>query len=889
MADAPDPVAAGPVKKKRGPVVAILVLAVLLAPPGAYLAYCALARARPSSAVPAGFSAYASLPSAGAFARSALDLKALDALLSDPSAASARGLLRALRAEPFLRSAAFLRAADVRADAAAYPDGSFVAVADLGARSAAVRLAPLAARLFPAVLSSVKGLSFEPDASPPRFEYRSAGTVLFAAPKGNLLVIASTEDLLRSALAGAVPEEAAAVEAALGRPAALREGSADIRILADLGRLAAAGEGAYGELLAGIDFPGLSAVDILLAQDRLALAVEVPVAARDDSLAALLARRSATPGYLTRLPASAAYFSGLSAGPPAAVLEAAFPFLGPDAAAAYASADQASAAAFGMGLDEIVFSWAGDEMGVFGSDLGPEPVFFVSVKDEKARKRVFDKAFSSLVAGRDISAVVDGERIPRAVFPPFLHFFLEKLGIPLAEPFFLVEDGMLYASVGAETLAASVREVRERRLLVTADRWKDVASKASPESAASVFYTLDRSLPFFVRGIGGLEAALAAYRRGYASVRSNGRTVAVELRAVAAAREGPVPVPGYPVRAGGRIDSDLACLRSADGRPFAYWTEGRTLRGLDLAGGARFELRLDDEPRLAVDGAAGIVWAVSARGTAYRCDAELRPAPGFPVVTGSSPSGPPALFRGELVVPVSDADALMSVAADGAFRFSPSLHARLRSAVAAFEGGEPAGEFAAVLPRSFDSRLYLLGADLAAPPSWPVELPSIASAPPTFARQRGGSPAVAAITEAGDVFLVGFDGSPSPGFPLRLEGSFDAAPAWAERRGALFLHSIEGILFRVAPDGSDVRSVEVPRGAGRGRSVSVKDVDGDGLEEVFVSGGGDALHAYDGDLRPLAGFPLPGSGAPLFIDVDGDGRDELVVRGADDTVRAYSL
>ena len=69
---------------------------------------------------------------------------------------------------------------------------------------------------------------------------------------------------------------------------------------------------------------------------------------------------------------------------------------------------------------------------------------------------------------------------------------------------------------------------------------------------------------------------------------------------------------------------------------------------------------------------------------------------------------------------------------------------------------------------------------------------------------------------------------------------------------------------------------------------SFYDSDGDGREELYVSGGGDALYAFSGDLAPLPGYPVSGSGAPRFIDIDGDGADDMVARGADDTLRAYS-
>ncbi|TYT76379.1 hypothetical protein [Treponema phagedenis] len=48
------------------------------------------------------------------------------------------------------------------------------------------------------------------------------------------------------------------------------------------------------------------------------------------------------------------------------------------------------------------------------------PVFFIAVKDEKACKQSLERIYKSILVNQDISAVVDGVRIPRIVFPAWL-------------------------------------------------------------------------------------------------------------------------------------------------------------------------------------------------------------------------------------------------------------------------------------------------------------------------------------------------------------------------------------------------------------------------------------------------------------------------------------
>lgn len=846
------------------------------------LAVSALWRSDPAAHMPAGFEAYASLPSAGSFVREALDLKALDAVLSTPSLGAARSAVRSLRVEPFLRSEAFDRLADVRVDAALYQGGAFVAVASLGYRSAALRLLPLALRLAPGLFAKAEGLSYVADAMPPRFELASGGSTLYAVRYRDVLVVASSEALLleaaRPSLSGVAPALAEALKAS---------GSGSLRFLVDPATFVTPAMGAgAGTLLAGIEFPALAVVDLNLKDDRIAVSIELPAAADDPALAALLERRSRTPAALSRLPESASYFSLLSAGKPGALWEAIGPRLGDKAVAAYKSADDASKAALGLDLEKLLFSWIGDEMGVYGSALGPEPVFFAAIADEKARRDVFDRIFGSLLVDRDVSALVGDTRVPRVVFPKFLRAFLEAVGVRLVEPFYLVEDGFLYASQSAELLVACVAEAREGRLLVKTDRWKDGSDGVSPESSASIFYSLDRSVPFFMRGTTGLSAALRLYGRGVASVRLAKGSIRLELSAVPVAGAASDLLPGFPKAVGGRMSSDPIVGKAPSGSPMAYWTQGPLVVGMDLSSGARYEATMDDSGWLALDAPGGriaAVWAISERGTAYRMDSSLVPLEGFPLVSGQRVSGPPAVSSGRLVVPVSSEPALMLLSADGQSRFSGSLGSKPRSrpAVSSYA--------LAALPRSFDAELYLMDPDGALLPGWPVQLPGIASAAPAFAgADTAADGLVAAITESGQLLAFGSFAESAPGFPIQLEGSFDAAPAWAPGWRALFVVSVEGSLYKIGMDGSTLGRVAAGRGLARGSAVTAFDSDGDGREELYVSGGGDALYAFSGDLSPLPGFPKSGSGVPAFVDVDGDGRLDIVERGADDTLRAYS-
>jgi hypothetical protein len=882
-------------------ILVLVVLSPLLLGAGFLAVLAAFDRIDPAARIPAGFTAYISTPSASRLLSDVLQLKAVDAVLAHDSRSALLGLVRNLRSDPYLNSESFRRLAAVRVEAALYGDGSFLAAVDLGMRSMLTRLAGPVLAIVPALSARLPGLTYHAGAVPRHYEYRMGNLVVYGAFTKNLVIIAASERGLAMALADRsrkAKDQSAFTDQSQGRT--LRA-LVDMRVLLAWAGLAgaagdvageAAGEAAgdvagheataLASFMQDISFTAPASLSLDIDNERLTVHLSAPASSSSPSLAALLSRRSVTPAITTRLPVSVEYYSHLAAGAPAALWSAASAYLGADALAIYQNAEEASRLTFAMGLDRLLFSWMGEELGVFGTRHGPAPVFFVAVAEERTRKRVFDDLFGTLLIRRDLSAVVDGQRIARIAFPRFMHALLLLVGARLVEPFYSVHDGFLYLSSSAEVLAACTAEMRRGDTLVKSARWMDTAGTLAPDNAVSLFYSLDHAVPLFARGSASLSTLLRLYRRGVLTVAASGTDLHISMSATTAPGPDLNPVPGYPYKPGGRIDGELQVGRSPAADAMAYWTSGRSVQALDLSSGMRYELVMDDTGWVVLepgpDATIAAVWAVSSRGTIYRGSHTLEQTGGFPRISGLDVSAQPVFAGDHLVVPVSEGPAIMLVGRDGTRQLPATLHARARSRPTRSAG------YLAVLPRSFDSRLYLFDHAGALVAGWPVSLDGIAAAPPVLT--AGGH--VAAITEAGSLHVLDLAGKPIGGFPLALAGSFDAAPAWAPGWNSWYILSVEGMLRRITPEGLSNGELALRRGAARGSAITVIDVDADGREELFISGGGDALYGYTGELVALPGFPLAGAGQPYFIDVTGDAKAELVVRGVDDTIHVYS-
>ncbi len=871
-------------KRRLLPRVLATLLALILLAAAALLAWSVLDRTPVTDALPDGFSAYVRVASAGDFFESLLALETADALLASPQASAARSLVDALRREPFLRSRAFRFLADVRMDGALYGP-AYLAAADLGVRSALTRAAP-----FWGPWLNVEGLSFSRSSGASRFLYRAGDTVLYAGVRKNLLVLSGDEALLERALAhSGAGRDAETAQVLAGRA------PKDLRVLLRTQELLAGLQGSSDPLdrfLAGLSLPGFTALDLAVSNAAVQLTMELPVSSEVPALAALISARSRPPAVLSALPEGTQYFSVLSAGTLEQLRDAALPILG--ARDAWNRADAASRAALGMSLGDLLLSWTGDELGVFGLEGRAEPVFFLKVRDEGRRRKVFREVFETGTLGEDDAAVLDGIRVPRILFPWYIQALLSALGAEVPQPYYLAEDGYFLLSTSAEALVAAARDARAGRVLPRTDSWRRVSEGIPADAAAMIYYSLDRSVPFFLRGEGPLADFLRQYGEGTASVRFGDGRMRLALSAVALGGRGARDLPGFPFRTERRPVGGMEAGRGADRRVRLYWMEeGGTLVSHLPASGTRKTVTLDDQGYFTLetqpDGTVRAVWAVSRRGTVWRLDPDLAAAEGFPRATGARPAAAPTLAldpaakgaaqASRLLVPLRDGGVL-TISPEGSLGSLPvTFDDPLSSPIAHWNG------FLAAYPKSFEGALWALGPDGQALPGWPVPLSGIGYGSPVLF-PLGSSFRAAFLTQAGRLSCWNDRGEPVPGFPVDLEGVFYGTPVFAA--DSLWAVSESGSLYRVSLDGRMTRA-DVRGLGGREPALAARDIDGDGRPEIFVAGEGNALYGFDPDLESLTGFPVPGTGRPAFADLNGDGYPELLSTGVDGTIRAVTF
>jgi len=629
----------------------------------------------------------------------------------------------------------------------------------------------------------------------------------------------------------------------------------------------------------------------------------LPLESADKGLAAILSRRSGVPAALPLLPSSTVYAGIASAGSPSLLLPTVMRYLGKSERAAYDKAESACRAALGIGFEELLYSWAGDEFGAFGLAQFPDPVFFVRVESEASRKTAFDKLAASALVGEDLGTVVDGVRIPRIVLPWYVRDVLALAGASVPEPYWISERGFLFISASAEALRAVAKSAAAGEALPRTEGFRSLVGSSGSDAAAAVYYSLDRSQPFFLRGQGAVERVLRLYRNGILFIRTGPSGLRVSLLASrGAAAIGLRELPGFPFAAGGRLAGPPLVLGAGSKAVIVYQIAGGRLVAKTPAGSggaaASAEAKLDGEASILAakgKGGAEALWALTRAGTVYRFDSGLEHLRPFPYAASERPSSPP------IVAPASSSGSANSASAEPGIAFGAKGGGIL---IVGAEGSERrialpgegallspptfAADMTAAYPKAFDGDVYLLDDKGAPLPGWPVPAGGIAFGSPLFVPREGGF-VLAFLTQSGELTLRDASGSPLAGFPVRLGGSFMRAPISSRDGSSLYLIDSEGLILRVSPSSAILGERRENSLKGGEACLLLADPYGDGRETLFAAGSGDAIYAYTADLEPIPGFPAKGAWLPFLADIDGDGLPEIVSGGLDDTIHAYSL
>ena len=760
------------------------------------------------------------------------------------------------------------------------PSSIMIAALDMGLLSPVLRILPWFSRFV-----SVPDLYYVQAGQNSRFEYRTDDMTIFIGHHKNLFFITNSSRTYENRSRLEPGENRAYTN--------IRPESYDAALIISPAFfdnfLAGQGDGALA-IMDFIDINSPVEAGISIHPKKLEIYLAASLSSAHSALQGLLAQRGRVPDITERFPASVQYATVLSAGTLNELLEAAMILSGPlspdlNLAGTIQQADRASRAILQMPLDELLFSWPGNEFAVYGMEGRPHPVYAIQVSDERKRQEVFEKAFTSIALSENVRLNLDGTRIPQIEIPQFLQILLRNWDIVLPSPYYFIHRDYLLLCESAETLLTAIRAIQRNEVLPRTAEWRDLAGRTSVNSAVSAFslyYSLDVSIPFFLRDNSALGNFLRIYRQGLISLKLDRGQTSLSLALIPGSGRGIMLVNSIPIETRQR-PSNQVFGASGENQNLIYISAGETVLLLDPAENSMQELSGQGQHWIIpADGSNGLnAWIVNDRGRVSLVDKSLEALPGFPVITGLRLSSPPVAYNGMVFLCDEDGKVHSIDASGNAAVWETSFFTALRSPPAFLalttraSFGQQAGTryFAAAYPKSFFGELWLMDLEGKALPNWPASL--IRDADDSFNFDSGlgfGSPLlftnnnrllVAFVSQAGDLFVFDEYANHVEPFPIILEGVFYQQPVFDG--DFLWLVSRDGVLFRIAMDG-EVLLHSIPGFSMMEEgNLSVFDHDGDGIPEIYFTGEGNALYAFTRNFRSLEGFPLPMWGKPYFV------------------------
>lgn len=876
-------------KSKRGRKILRVLLIIIVMLPLIYTGAALFGRVSPGEAIPDSYRLYFRVPNPARLADALLSHETLPDILSYPELVPFIPLVRTVEKSPILKNPLgrfFFRG---RLEGSLLGNQRFLAAWDSGL------LAPLL-RFFPALSGhfTVPGLSYVKEGKNSRFEYRrGTGEPLFIGFWHNLLVASTDLRIFESVLAGRARD--GDLRGSGEKPIRAKDFDAALLISPDMiTELLSNQDPRIAAVLENVTFPSPVEINLSLAFNKLDLHVSAPALSENPPVKTFLERRSPVPDLTGLFPAAVQYGTILSAGTLRELYDTAAVFSGPGLEAAKKQADASSRLHLGLSLEELLFSWTGTEFAVFGMEGRPSPVYAVQIRDERKRQEVFDRAFRTLVVNENIRLNLDGVRIPRIELPDFLRSLLLLWDIRVPSPYYTVQKGYLFISESAETLLAAVREIQKNETLPKTARWRNLAKPGSGNSSFSLYYSLDASLPFFLKGNTMLSAVLGLYRQGLLRLGFEKGFAELSLSVIPGSGGGLSLIPGYPLEIGAALGNQVygitpgkaggsRILLTRNNLALLLNPQDNSFLEFDAGGPLWFIPAEGLETRNKGNYAA---WTVSVQGRVSLVDENLEPQRGFPLITGLRLSSPPAAWGGNLFL--CDEDGRVSVVdfRGGITPWETAFAAAIRSPPSFLSLPKTGRTYAAVYPKSFSGGIWLLDAAGNPLPGWPAPVRGIAFGSP-LVFLRNNQVLTAFITQAGELSVFDENAVDLPPFPLELEGVFFKQPIFDGE--LLWLVSSGGVLFQVSLDGT-VLSQRIPRLSVKEEGyITSLDVNGDRTPEIFVTGDGNALHGYTRNFSSLNGFPLPLWGRPFFGDLNGDGRLECTGAGLDNKLYRWQF
>ncbi|HPO50130.1 MAG TPA: hypothetical protein PLO89_07395, partial [Spirochaetota bacterium] len=214
---------------------------------------------------------------------------------------------------------------------------------------------------------------------------------------------------------------------------------------------------------------------------------------------------------------------------------------------------------FGGDINELLFSWIGNEAGFFSSSVSNSPVIFFSIKDRGKMNRAFENIYKSNLIQHETNLVYEGVKLDKTKLPDFLLWIVDSFYKGFDTPYYVVKDDFIFFSMEPDPLSNLINKFDSSKTLVYDNMYKKITSDVEKKANVFIYFNLGISIPKFLNGKTIITDIIKIYEKGTFSINFNGDALRLDFSAVGINEKKTRLFPGYPKFVAEGMSTEVMC------------------------------------------------------------------------------------------------------------------------------------------------------------------------------------------------------------------------------------------------------------------------------------------------------------------------------------------
>ncbi|MBN2547457.1 MAG: DUF3352 domain-containing protein [Spirochaetes bacterium] len=554
-----------------------------------------------------------------------------------------------------------------------------------------------------------------------------------------------------------------------------------------------------------------------------------------------------------------------------------------------------------MDIDELLFSWIGNEIGIITNDISDSPVILIRLKNKNKFNKVVKKLLNTLFFEKDKNLLYEGFTLNKIKFPDFVQSIIYSFAKTYIDiPYYYIIDDILILSMNPSSLSDLLSRNDKKFLLKNDNNFNSIYNKANNKSNILLYFNLANSSPKFFNNNALYSKIIKMYEKGITTFSFNKTKLNLDLATTGINLKKISLYPGYPKKVDNGISSNIYCENiSGNNIPeIIYVSEKNQLMINDINNNLinTEPIKLNDNSYENIlikdidnDGNKEIL-VFTNNGELYKFDKKGNLFDSYPKDLDVKNSFFPVLYENQLILYSKSKNKLIfyndsnNNLNDFEFDFDSTLISPLSISKNLF----------LFYPKSFSGEIYLTDNKGNKIKNWPVKSDGVGFGSPQFIDYSLGiDKKIMFLTQSGNLQIWNYDGTIFTNYPVKLSGSYYEQPAignigWGIENEIAALNS-DGLLSIISLKGQILIEKRVKEIASKDSKILLFDSNKDGKDEIFIYYSSNNIYAFDNDLNLMPGYPVKGKSKPSFNDLNFDGEYEMVTSSIDDYLYIYTL